>query len=185
MKRTLLLLSLLLLSASLFSGDKQYKNEKHPLVISYFGEMVLNPGIVVGTEFDIIKTKRHDFFYTINLGSYIHPKNHIPVFLNSELGYRHNFNFGLSLDTMLGVGYFHRFVDGKVYHEKDGEIVEKPNLGMPKVMPTFSLGAGYNFSRKFGKPFSLFFKAQAFGEYPYNNYIMPHFVLQLGARIYI
>ena len=180
-------LLLFLFSVSLKAEDGKLSAcpDGFPITISYFGEMFTHPGIIAGCELGLVSGSGHSLFTTLNLGSYIHRRNHIPVFAAAELGYRYTFNSGFNLHVLAGAGYFHKFLDAPIFSLSDGGPVEIPNTGSPHLMVSASLGLGWNLSKKSSVPLDLFLRAQVFGEYPFNSYILLHPVLQLGTRIFL
>jgi len=181
MKKILLVLCLFSTAGFIYS---QTENEiDFPLTIAYMGETLTHPGAIVGTELTLINNTNNQLFVTINIGAYVHPRNHGSLFASSEIGYRLTFNNGFNIHTMIGIGYFHKFLDGGIYEVIDGETDSIINSGRPKFMPSFVLGFGWDMSRQTAVPLDIFIRAQAFGEYPVNTLLIPHFAIQTGLRI--
>jgi hypothetical protein len=148
---------------------------------AYFGELIFHPGVMAGLEYRLIDAEWGTLFATANLGSYVHVRNHVGVFLDSEFGYRFTYAGGYELEALAGLGYLHTFLAAPVYEVDDaGHVGRVFDAGRPHFMPTFSLGTGWRFER-----LAPFLRLQAFGEYPFNHQLLPHFALLLGARFWL
>jgi hypothetical protein len=155
-----------------------------PISVAYLGEMLTHPGGVVGTEYCVLCSRRGSLFVTANAGAYVHPKNHVGAFVSSELGYRLTFSRGAFVEALAGVGYLHTFVDGDLYVAgDDGAVQRTRDRGRPAFMPTASIGVGWNAARVDGPPLTPFVRATFFGQYPYNERLLPHAALQVGIRL--
>jgi len=146
--------------------------------LAYFGEFLFHPGAMGGVEYSLLDRPWGTLFVTGNLGLYVHVRNHVGVFVDSEFGYRHTFGSGYELEALAGLGYLHTFLAAPVYEVDDAGHVDKVvNGGRPHIMPTFSVGTGWRFEHV-----APFLRVQAFGEYPFNRHLLMHFALLLGAR---
>lgn len=144
-----------------------------PLTLAYFGETLLHPGVMVGTERRFWQAGWHALLGTANLGAYQHAGNHNGIFLNGELGYRLTFPFGLSAEALAGAGVLYTLLPGDVYLPGNSE--PSRDGGRPTFMPSAALGLGYALGDS-----RLFARLQAFGQYPYNTYTLPHLATQVG-----
>jgi hypothetical protein len=95
------------------------------------------------------------------------------LFLSAALGYRLTFFSMFYLEALLGAGYLHTFVDGAVYRE-DGQVAAYH--GSPAVMPRIALGSGLRLGN-----LEPFLRIETFGQYPYNNALLPHAALAAGC----
>ena len=155
-----------------------------PINISYFGETFFHPGIEIAYE----NTFYRSFNFTVSIGTYIHQRNHAGLFLNSGLNWRHTFPIGYSMEFGLGLGYLHTWEHGGSTYtvDKDGNVSAKPKYGRPKFMPSIKLGLlGWDFRKKTEMPLRLNGDIIIFGQYPYNNYILPHLALKLGGTYFL
>lgn len=111
MKNILLFLICLFIHIHL---SAQQKNETIPLHIGYYGAYGIQPGIKVGSVFNLKaweiekgdKTKSRHLFISPQIGVFTRPRNHTSLILNTDLGYRITSgtrNFYLS--PSLGFGY--------------------------------------------------------------------------------
>lgn len=155
-----------------------------PINISYFGETIVHPGISLGYEHPL---RRSNFIPTITIGTYLHSRNHRAVFVNASINWRKTFKFGYSMEYGIGLGYLHTWEHGgKTYVVNDDESVEtKTKWGQPNFMPSIKLGLlGWDFRKKTNIPFRINADIIVFGQYPFNNFIMPHTALKLGATYF-
>jgi hypothetical protein len=147
---------------------------------AYFGETIFHPGLMAGVEYRLVEDDWGTLFVTGNLGSYVHVRNHVGVFLDSEFGYRFTYASGYELEALAGIGYLHTFLDAPVYEVDDAGHVERVfDAGRPHFMPTLSLGTAWQFEHV-----APFLRLQTFGQYPFNHELLLHFALLLGARFW-
>jgi len=178
-KRCALFTVLFLIIHFIYGQDKNVI----PINVSYFGEMLVHPGIEIDYENTFFKS----FNFTAGLGAYIHQRNHIGLFVNSGLNWRHTFPIGYSMEFGLGLGYLHTWEHGGDTYAVDdnGNISIKSKYGHPHFMPFVKLGLlGWDFRKKTNIPLRLNADIIVFGQYPFNNYMMPHAALKVGATYY-
>lgn len=148
--------------------------------VGYFGEFFTHPGLVLGINYDLLQNPHHSLWTSFEAGGYVHPKNHWGFLANLMLTYQFTFNSGFFLETSLGGGYLHTFPDGKAYTVDGSTVTEVRHPGYPHVMPRFAIGMGYKFYKKSDYPFGITWNIGAFGQYPYNNTMLPHIYTQLS-----
>ncbi len=198
MIRLFLFVALILSIHQVFSQETLLNNKIQGISISYFGEGLTHYGIKIGTEYSLKITnktkikrnskeipKRKEHFLTGNIGSYIHKRNHVGLFINSEIGYRKTRNKGFKYEFLIGIGYLHTFLQGDTYTVSDNGDVEKVNLaGQSNLMIPLSFGLGYDFNLHHKKPFSLYLKPGFFIQYPYNHALVIRPTIDLGLFYY-
>ena len=179
--RSYLFLFSLFLSASLFSQDT-LPPSKFQYTIGYFGETVTHAGFNLGLERQLSDSEKYQIILAVNAGYYKHIRNNTSIFLRAQWGQRINFTNGVFIDHFLGVGYLHQFVSGGDIYEvlPNGAVVESPNTGSPKFMPSIAVGAGYNFPES---RFSLYVRPELFWKAPFNGYFLTNFALNAGVII--
>jgi hypothetical protein len=107
--------------------------------------------------------------------------------VSGDINWRKTFTCGYGLNFGVGIGYLHTWPHGgKIYTVDDNGTVDiKTNWGKPSLMPSLKLGLlSWDFRRRSSLPLRLFSDIIIFGEYLYNDYIMPHAALNLGATYY-
>jgi hypothetical protein len=174
-----------LLVVLLFMGHLLYAQENDrviPINVSYLGETITHPGLVVGYENSFYK----GFNVTVSIGTYVHQRNHTGLFLNGGLNWRHTFPIGYSPEIGIGLGYLHTWAHGgPVYVVDDGGSVSTKSTGRGHFMPSVKLGIlGWDLRKKTDIPMRVNTDIVIFGQYPFNNYMMPHAALKVGATYY-
>jgi hypothetical protein len=167
-----------------FLVNAQFYENEIPITGSYFGETLLHPGIYLGSEWPV----RKNLVVGYGLGTYLHCKHHLGLFLSGDFSWRKTFRPGYTICFGLGIGYLHTWPHGgKIYSvDENGNIESVTNWGQPSVMPSLKLGLlGWDFRQKTSFPCRIFADVVIFGQYPYNDYIMPHAALSLGATYYL
>lgn len=174
---------LLLMAVITGSVQGQETQKQLPINISYFGHSILHPGIEAGYENNFWGP----FNFTVSIGTYVHQRNHTAAFLNAGINWRHTFPIGYSMEFGLGLGYLHTWQHGGPIYTVDdnGNVNKEIAIGRPSLMPSLKLGLlGWDFRKKTSIPLRINVDAIAFGQYPYNNFIMPRFALKAGATYY-
>ena len=165
-------------------GCAQFFKNEIPITGSYFGETLLHPGIYLGSEYSI----KNNLVACFGMGTYLHCKHHLGLFISGDLNWRKTFRCGYALNFGIGIGYLHTWPHGgKIYEVNDnGDVERKTNWGNPSLMPSLRLGfLNWDFRQKDIFPCRIFADIVIFGQYPYNDYIMPHAALNLGATYYL
>jgi len=160
---------------------QQYFNIK----LAYYGETLTHPGLLLGIEYIPHSSGNYQMILGLDLGGYVHRRNNKSLFTRGKWGQRITAKNGLFVDHFLGLGYLHQFVHGGELFEvlPNGAIVEIPDKGQSRFMPSISLGAGYDFSKKTTKNFSLYLSPELFWKAPFNGYYLTHFALNTGIII--
>lgn len=177
-----LLISIFMVLLSVYYGFGQER--VIPINISYFGETLTHPGIEIGYEINFYKA----LIFTASIGTYIHQRNHVGLFLSSGLNWRHTFSIGYSMEFGLGLGYLHTWAHGgNIYTVDDnGNVSLKQNFGRPHFMPIVRLGLlGWDFRKKTNIPLRLNADIIGFGQYPFNSFMMPHVAIRIGGTYYL
>jgi hypothetical protein len=158
-------------------------NKTIPINISYFGETFVHPGIEIGYENTFFKK----FNYTASIGTYFHQRNHTDLFLSGGLNWRHTFSFGYSPEFGIGLGYLHTWeAGGSTYTvDENGKVSKKTKWGHLHIMPSVKLGLlGWDLRKKTNIPLRINGDIVVFGQYPFNNYLLPHLAIKIGATYY-
>jgi len=182
MKKFIVLAFAVLIGSAAFPQSEDQK--LMPVNLSYFGETLVHPGFEAGYENNFYKR----FNYTASVGYYVHQRHHAGLFLNGGVNWRYTFPFGYSMEFGAGLGYLHTWQHGgKTYTvDSNGNVNTKPAAGHPSLMPTIKLGLlGWDLRKQTNIPVRINVDAIAFGQFPYNRYIMPHFALKAGATYYL
>lgn len=174
---------ILIILYSIIISFMAWSNNRISLTLSYYGETITHPGLMFGAEYNLLESNSNEISFFVNLGSYRHHRNHISAFINSGVSYRYTFESGFNINSSLGIGYLHKFLDGDIYVLEDGDIKKIQNLGSASFMPLFDIGVGWDLSSVRDVPIDLFIKTQVFGEYSLNSMIIPHISFVIGTRV--
>ena len=109
----------------------------------------------------------------VELGFYVHIRNHTALFFDTGLAYRYTYAAGFHLDTKLTMGGMLSFPGAPLYQVQEGAVTDISGKAWPKFMPAFGLGCGFD-CRPAGVPMDLNIGLQVFGEYPFNSFLLPH-----------
>lgn len=149
--------------------------------VAWFGETLLHPGLRAGADFKLLERGRHRLLAGGHLGGYLHRGNHVGLLADAEIGYRFTFSGGVFLEVRLGAGYLRTFLHGDVYERGDDGAFEQRSLGGANgFAPSQTVGVGYDLSRRFDRPLSVFLLLGAFEQYPFNSGWSVHAMSQLG-----
>jgi hypothetical protein len=179
----ILLLTGFLLPCAVQAQETAQETGRSAITMGYFGETITHPGFFAGYEHNLRPQNRYQLFLSFTLGGYAHRRNHTGLFSEVQLGQRLNFRSGLLLEQSIGIGYLHTFLNGgPVYEVNDNGVVSKSrNPGRSHLMPSVSLGFGWNVARSEALPLLLFVRPKVFWQYPFNGYALPHLALQAGV----
>jgi len=171
----------------LITGNIIYAQESNrviPLNLSYFGETITHPGVVIAYE----KAFHRLFNFTVSIGTYVHQRNHVGLFLSAGLNWRHTFSSGYSPQFGIGLGYLHTWEHGgRTYVvDADGNVSVRPRIGRPNFMPSVKLGFfGWDLRQRTDIPIRINADIIAFGQFPFNNFILPRVALRVGATYFL
>jgi hypothetical protein len=178
----ILLFTGMLLPYAVQAQETQQKTGHSAVTLGYFGETITHPGLFAGYEHNLRPQKRFQLLLTLTAGGYVHRRNHTGLFSEAGLGQRLTFRSRFFLEQFISIGYLHTFLNGgPVYEVKDnGAVSKSSNTGRSHVMPSVSLGFGWNVAWSERLPLLFFVRPRVFWQYPFNNYALPHLALQAG-----
>ena len=171
---------------------------QQPVTISVFSEATtipfttflntpIHPGVQVGTEFEWKEGHHFRLYPAVNAGYMFHRKLFQGFYANVELGFDFKTSFGLNLKSKLGLGYLHTFTTQQEFQLQNGHYESKRDNGNSRIMPSITLGIGYDLLRN--DPYSpeIFILYQSWLEYPYSPGFIPlmsHTSFHLGGKFY-
>jgi len=162
-------------------------NEATTIPFTTFLKTPIHPGVQVGTEFDWKRGNHFRLYPSVNVGYMFHRKLFQGIYANVELGFDFKTSFGLNLKSKLGAGYLRTYATQQEYQLENGHYESKRDKGNSRLMPSISLGMGYDLHRN--DPYSpeVFVLYQSWLEYPYSPGFIPlmaHTSIQLGGKFY-
>jgi hypothetical protein len=148
----------------------------------------VHPTFQVGTEFLYKHGMHYEFYQTANLGYIFHNYLYQGFYINTGIGYDYVFEFDLKLKSNFELGYLHTFVTQDEYQLKYGVYVNGPDRGNSRLMPTLSLGVGYNLNLGKVNSSEVYLLYKSWVEYPYSPGFIPimsHINFEIGYKFYL
>jgi hypothetical protein len=174
-KHTYLRISIVVLLVALFTSnsiasDSDSTFKKKGIIISYWGTMSNNPGLKLGLE----KTNLQSDKYTVNssISLLLNRKPDLyssaGIVLSSSL--RKTGKRAFYFEHGLNFGYLGSYYDFDFYQTNgDGEIINVGRKWFSSLILGYSLGLGYDFSKKTKTNLQIFIKPGIYYRSP-NNY---------------
>lgn len=191
-------LTWLILAAAVLCGNHRTKAQQ-PIVVSLFSEATaipytqllpapIHPGVQIGTEFKWKEGPNFRLYPGINVGYMYHRHLFQAVFVNVEIGYDYKTSFGINAKGKIGLGYLHTFTTQQEYQFDNGGYVSRADKGNMRVMPSLSLGLGYNLKKDRLQSPEIFVLYQSWIEFPYSPGFIPlmsHVNVHLGTKFFL
>ncbi|HMO39313.1 MAG TPA: hypothetical protein PKC76_08925 [Saprospiraceae bacterium] len=176
MKKIFILVLTILFCNKVFSQETTKngtpQDERFGFSVGYFGDKFRNAGYLFAWENYLATTQNFTVVGTIQFSNFFATQNFTAVSLLPRIGVRYTTNFGLTLESHLGLGYLHRFYS---YDEFDvnaaGDLIRKGKASQAAAMPSIALGLGYDFSRKTELPILYFLRASVNYNYPNKHFL--------------
>lgn len=127
----------------------------------------LHPGLLVGSEVEYLHGRYGRLFQTANIGYFHHRHLDRVVFLNTEIAYGYDLDFGLGFEALHGVGYGHLFTDRQLYSLKTGEAAT--DWGQPSALVSLALGINYDLRAQEIAPMTLFVRYQSLLQFRFSS----------------
>lgn len=175
MKKVILLVIIMGIFGEVFSQETTKNgtplDERFGFSIGYFGDKLVNYGYLLAFENYIATTQNFNILGTIQFSNYFVNQNFTAITLLPRIGLRYTANFGLSLESHLGIGYLHRFYNYDEYAvNAQGQVVVKGKASQASFMPSICLGLGYDFRRKTNLSLLYFLRASLNYSYPNKHF---------------
>ena len=150
--------------------------------LGYFGQTVTHPGIVLEVEWEKMYTAEVAIPLRVDLGFFVHPRNHFGLFLDVNYGFRQYFKSGWFLEESIGVGALVSILnsDGAYEVDENGNVKESGNFSTVDFMPSITLGIGYNITHKNGTVNLLWLRPKVYWQLPHKTTSTFSPVLQIG-----
>jgi len=194
-KARLFCIAVLLTSGILTSNESR---AQQPVTLSLFNEATtlpfstgfntpIHPGAQLGTEFDWKTSKHFKIYPSVNIGYMFHRKLFQGIYANVEIGFDYKSNFGINIKSKIGLGYLHTFTTRQEFQLKNGKYESKRDRGNSRIMPSITLGVGYDLNKNDPYSTEIFVLYQSWIEYPYSPGFIPlmgHTSFHLGTKFY-
>jgi len=147
---------------------------------AYFGENMVRPGIVLEFEYEKVYTPVFSLPLRANLGFQFN-EDYQGFFLDLHKGFRKYFRKGLFLEQSLGVGIiFKSYGSDLLYYDQYYNPVFHGGKPVPGLMPSLTVGAGYDLSREKDAKRSIWIRPKVYWDMGFRKLHQPYFALQLG-----
>ena len=137
----------------------------------YFGETLTHAGGLLTSE--RVTDASHNFkvVHRVEIGFYIHPRNHIGLFLDFHAGVRKSFG-KMFIEHAVGIGPMFTIYngDGIFQIDRNGSVRRASRFASPDFMPSITLGLG----RELKDESYVFIRPKIFWQIPYNNLSQYH-----------
>ena len=147
----------------------------------YYGESVLNPGLVLEFEHEKFHTESFSLPLRADLGFYSTP-DYQAISLDIHQGFRKYFDSGFFLEQSVGFGLISKsFKDANYwYTDKYLRSIAHGNKAILGLMPSVSAGVGYNFSKKEEGADLIWVRPKIFWDLGFRGFHLPYWALQIG-----
>ena len=148
----------------------------------YFGKHASYPGFVLEAEREQMFSERASLPVRLDVGLYVHPRNHTGLFIDLNAGFRRYFKSGLFLEESVGIGILETFLQSDAVYSVDenGQVSEASRANPVDFMPSLTLGLGYNLTRASGKQNLIWLRPKVYWQVPHKTLSTYNFALQLG-----
>lgn len=137
----------------------------------YFGHTLTHPGIVLEFELEKLFSEKASLPLRLDAGFYSHLRNHYGLFIDLSFGFRRYFKSGLFLEESIGIGVLEAIInsDGVYNVDDNGNVTEASRFNPPDLMPSITLGIGYNLTKNSGTMNLVWFRPKIYWQYPHKT----------------
>jgi hypothetical protein len=191
MKKVLTIISLLSLQYLSFAQTSTTQNgtpieNRYGFSFNYFGHKITSPGFQMGVESYLATTKNYNVIGSVFFTNYFVDKNYTAIALNPRIGLRYTANFGLTLESHLGMGYLHRFFQFNEYDvNTNGQLISKGKASQASVMPNLAVGIGYDLRKKLNLQIIYVIRASINYNYPNRHLLFEAFQALETGIVYV
>lgn len=186
-KFTLFLLFSILCANSAKATDKDTTRIEKSITVSYWGTLKNNPGIKLGLE----KSRAFSSKYAVNnsISFLVNWKSDVytsaGIVLNSSL--RRTSKKGFYFEHGINFGYLGSYYDFDFYRtNSDGEIVNIGRKWKSSIIVGYSIGIGYDFSKRTNTNLQLFIKPGIYYRLPNNDnlFYLNNYSVEMGLALH-
>lgn len=148
----------------------------------YFGQTVSHPGVVLEVEWEQMQSDKASLPLRLDLGIYVHPRNHTGILLDINHGFRQYFKSGIFLEESIGAGVLFRILHtDAVYEVNDaGDVSETTKIDKPDFAPSLTLGLGYNLTKNTDQKNLIWLRTKMYWQLPHKTTSTWNPAIQLG-----
>ena len=176
MKTIHLLIVLFALSSVSAAGQKSISAG-----LGFVGESINAHGIVLEIERDKLYSEGASLPTRLNL-IFQNTEDYFTSSIDIHKGFRRNFSSGFVFEQSVGFGYIIKSYKEKSYWYRGelGENIPHGNKPVGSVLPSVTIGAGYNFSTDKGGYDYLWIRPKVYWELASRTLNTPYFSVQAG-----
>jgi hypothetical protein len=155
--------------------------------VNYWGILAHTPGLKVGLDKIYLKTSKFEIIGSASLLLNRKPDNYSSAGINFGSTLRRIGKRGFYLEHGINIGYLGNYYDYDIYKtNSDGDIVNVGRQWNSTIMIGYSIGTGYDFSKKTDTNLKLFFKPGIFYCLPNktNFYYVNNYSIEIGLVLY-
>ena len=146
------------------------KNSQYGFSLGYFGYKLYAKGVQLGVERYLATTNNFNVIGSLNMIYYNETGIQSAISLNARIGQRFTTNFGLFMETSLGLGVQQTYFTTQIFDYNNGvATVTTSKSSKLGVLPNIAIGIGYDFTKKFDSPVKLYLRPAFYWLYPDRN----------------
>lgn len=160
-KSTCLIISILLTISlnNVFASEADSTHGNKSMVFSYRGTLRDNPGLKLGIEKTYLQSSKYTVFGSVSIILNTKPDIYFSAGLTFSSTLRRTGNCGLYFEHELNVGYLGKFYEFNTYRiNSSGDIINIGRKWTSSFMVGYSVGIGYDFSKKTKYDLQFYFK---------------------------
>jgi hypothetical protein len=184
---TLIVILFVLNYSNAFASNPDSTGRSMGIVVSYWGTLENTPGLKLGIDKTFLKTSEYEIIGSASLLLNRKPDNYSSAGLNFGSTLRRIGKRGFYLEHGINIGYLGNYYDYDIYKTNSGgEIVNAGRQWNSTIMIGYSIGMGYDFSKKTNTNLKLFFKPGIFYCLPNktNYYYVNNYSIEVGLVLY-
>ena len=158
-----------------------YAQRNFSLGGAYLGSSLTSPGFLMELEYEKAHSEQFSIPVQLHAGFYNDREDNNVLFTDIHRGFRKTFNNGLFVEQSFGVGVMLSFYKDKPYYEaENGNAGYFPNGRGVDILPSITIGAGYNLPGKNGSKGRIWCRPKIYWQMPFDQPSQPKFALQIG-----
>lgn len=169
-----ILLLLILIPLFTVASDKPFSRGR--LNASYFGELLLHPGVMIGADCYLMDLGKSELHFGAEIGGYHHKWYHNAFIGNYYLGIRLQSNKAFYFDPQLNFAFFLTRPDGDIYTTEYWD--EYPSYPVEANLK-FGTALIFGWDLK-DNPWEVFFGPDIYMESKVNYMLIPHLAFKIG-----
>jgi hypothetical protein len=172
---------------SVTASQPQTTNSNNGLAIAYWGTLTSNPGIKLGLEKTYLKASK----YTITGSASLILNRKTDIYTSAGIlmgnSLRKTGKSGLYFEHGLNYGYLGSYYDFDLYRTNtDQQIVNVGRKWVSSIILGYSLGVGYDFSKRTDANWQLFMKPGIYYRFPNNDnlFYLNNYSIEMGFTMH-